>query len=108
VNDILPWVANGTKEKFILSTFKPCHSCIISFDLWMSRAKVDTFVMIVHFLSDKWEPYHIAVDFFEIVNTSGNAMVLKSVYCLLFTILHPFGTKESIRRKVDHGGQIVF
>jgi hypothetical protein len=27
--------------------------------------------------------------------------------CLLFTILHPFGTKESIRRKVDHEGQIV-
>jgi hypothetical protein len=31
-----------------------------------------------------------------------------SVYCLLFTILRPFGTKESIKRKVDHGGQIVF
>jgi hypothetical protein len=27
--------------------------------------------------------------------------------CLLFTILHPFWTRESIRRKVDHGGQIV-
>jgi len=27
--------------------------------------------------------------------------------CLLFTILRPFGTRESIRRKVDHGGQIV-
>ncbi len=26
---------------------------------------------------------------------------------LLFTILRPFGTKESIGRKVDHGGQIV-
>jgi hypothetical protein len=26
------------------------------------------------------------------------------VYCFLFTILHPFGTRESIRRKVDHGG----
>jgi hypothetical protein len=30
-----------------------------------------------------------------------------SVYCLLFTILRLFGTKKSIRRKVDHGGQIV-
>jgi len=27
--------------------------------------------------------------------------------CLLFTILRPFGTRESIIRKVDHGGQIV-
>jgi hypothetical protein len=32
----------------------------------------------------------------------------KFVYCLLFTILCPFGTRESIRRTVDHGGQIVF
>jgi hypothetical protein len=30
-----------------------------------------------------------------------------NVYCLLFTILRPFGTKKSIRRKVDHRGQIV-
>jgi hypothetical protein len=28
--------------------------------------------------------------------------------CLLFTILHPFGTKESVKQKTDHGGQIVF
>jgi hypothetical protein len=27
---------------------------------------------------------------------------------ILFTILRPFGTRESIRRKVDHGRQIVF
>jgi hypothetical protein len=31
----------------------------------------------------------------------------ESVYCLLFTILRPFGTRKSIRRKVDHRGQIV-
>jgi hypothetical protein len=34
-------------------------------------------------------------------------MILFIIYCLLFTILRPFGTRESIKRKVDHGGQIV-
>ncbi len=34
-------------------------------------------------------------------------ILLKKLNCLLFTILHPFGTRESIRRKVDCGGQIV-
>jgi hypothetical protein len=29
------------------------------------------------------------------------------VVCLLFTILHLFGTRKSIRRNVNHGGQIV-
>jgi len=27
--------------------------------------------------------------------------------CLLFTILRPFGIREYIKQKVDHGGQIV-
>jgi len=29
------------------------------------------------------------------------------LFVCLFTILRPFGTRESIRQKVDHGGQIV-
>jgi hypothetical protein len=28
-------------------------------------------------------------------------------YVFMFTILRPFGTRESIRQKADHGGQIV-
>jgi hypothetical protein len=43
----------------------------------MPKAKMDTFVMIMHFLNDKWEPCHITIGFFEIVNTSGNAMALQ-------------------------------
>jgi len=37
----------------------------------------------------------------------GKKKCQSSYICLLFTILCPFGTRESIRRKVDHGGQIV-
>jgi hypothetical protein len=33
----------------------------------------DTFVLIVHFLNDKWEPSHVLVGFFEI----GIAMALQ-------------------------------
>jgi hypothetical protein len=39
----------------------------------------------------------------QVVQTNNN----EYVYSLLFTILCPFGTRESIRRKVDHGGHIV-
>jgi hypothetical protein len=39
----------------------------------MSITKVDTFVLIVHFLNDKWEPYHVTIGFFEIVETFVNA-----------------------------------
>jgi hypothetical protein len=43
----------------------------------MSRGNVDTFILIVHFLNDKWEPCHMTIGFFEIANTSGNAMGLQ-------------------------------
>jgi hypothetical protein len=52
--------------------------------------------------------YHCWAD---ITNTFGHHLGItmndtQIENCLLFTILRPFGTRESIRRKVDHGGQI--
>jgi hypothetical protein len=50
----------------------------MNFDLWMSRTKVNKFVLIMHFLNDKWEPCHvITISFFEITNTSGSTMALQ-------------------------------
>jgi hypothetical protein len=43
----------------------------------MLKAKVDTFVMIMHFLNNNWEPCHIIASFFEIVDTFRNAMALQ-------------------------------
>jgi hypothetical protein len=45
-----------------------CHSLglfctILSFNFWMSKVRMNTFVMILNFLNDKWEPCHIIVDF---------------------------------------------
>jgi hypothetical protein len=82
VNDILPRATKWTKERFILFTFKSCHSCIVSFDLSRLKAKVDTFVMIVHFLNDKWEPCHITIGFFETITLLGMPWPCKSMMCL--------------------------
>jgi hypothetical protein len=43
----------------------------------MCRARVDTFVMIVHFLNVQWMPCHITVGFFEIAEITRNAMALQ-------------------------------
>jgi len=64
INEILPKIIEKTKEKYIYLTLESCNTCMISFDLWMSRAIVDTFVLIVHFLNDKWEPCHVTIGFF--------------------------------------------
>jgi hypothetical protein len=69
-------MAKLTKDKYVFSSFESCHFCTSSFDVWMSRVEVDTFVMIVHFLNDQWEPCHITVGYFEIVDITENAMAL--------------------------------
>jgi len=43
----------------------------------MSRGGVNTFILIVHFLNDKWKPCHVTIGFFEIVDTSRSAMALQ-------------------------------
>ncbi len=77
VNEILLKITKKTKEKYIDSTFESCNTCTISFDLWMSRMGVGTFVLIVHFLNDKWEPCHVTNGFLKIVETFENAMDLQ-------------------------------
>jgi hypothetical protein len=42
----------------------------MSFDLWMLKGGVDTFVLIVQFLNDKWKFCHVTVGFFKIVETT--------------------------------------
>ncbi len=76
VSDILPRMVELTKDKYVYWSLESCHSCIISFHLWMSKARVDTFVIIVHFLNDQWEPCRIIVRFFEIANTTKSAIAL--------------------------------
>ncbi len=52
VNEILHRIIKKTKEKHVYSTFESCNSCIVSFELWMSKTWMDTFVFIVHFLNE--------------------------------------------------------
>jgi hypothetical protein len=50
---------------------------MVSFDLWMSRGGVNTFVLIAHFLNDKWESYYVTLGFKKIIDTFGNPMVFQ-------------------------------
>jgi hypothetical protein len=58
-----------------LPAFVSCITCTTSFDLWMSRVGHDTFVMVVNFLNDYWEPSHVTMGIFEVQNTIGATMV---------------------------------
>jgi len=68
-------MTNKTKEMYIFLALEFCNSYIINFDLWMSKAGMDTFVYIVHFVIEKWELCHVTIDFFETTNTFRSAIM---------------------------------
>ncbi len=80
--NLLLKMAKRTKEKFVSLTLDSCITCTLSFDHWMAQGGVDTFVLILHFSNDKWEPYHIIITFYETTNASSNAMPLQANDCL--------------------------
>jgi hypothetical protein len=53
VNEILLKIIEKPKEKYIFSVLESYNICMVGFDLWMSRTRMHTFVLIVHFLNDK-------------------------------------------------------
>ncbi len=68
----------------------------------MLKVEVDTFVMIMYFLNDKWEPYYITVGFFETINTFGNSMALE-----VNDVLEKYGFKFQIITYIkDEGGNL--
>ncbi len=48
----------------------------VSFDLWMFRGGVDTFVLVINYLDETWTPRHAIVGMFKLHETSSNAMAL--------------------------------
>jgi hypothetical protein len=77
MNDIPSRLTKKTKEKFIFEALESSNTCIVNFDLWMSKRGVETFVLIVHFLSHNWKPSHIKIGLFETTNTFGAAMAIQ-------------------------------
>jgi hypothetical protein len=77
-HDIVLRIIEMTKERFVSPSLMSCNICTIPFDLWMSRGGVDTFVHIVHFLNDNWEPCHVTIEFFKTIDTSRSSMVLQA------------------------------
>jgi len=74
---LLPKVAKKTKENFVSPSFALCSICIMSFDLWMSTRGIDTFVLIVHFLNNKWEPCHVIMGFLKTMETIRNVLAFQ-------------------------------
>jgi hypothetical protein len=74
VDDVLSRLVEKTMFTYVHPTLINCISATCTFDLWMSKGAHDVFVIVVNFLSNKWEAKHIIIELFEVFETSGVAM----------------------------------
>jgi hypothetical protein len=96
---MLASVVKTTKEKYVLPTFASCITCTTSFDFWMSHFGHDTFVMVVSFLNDFWEPNHVTIRIFKVQNTTNVAMANQ-----VKVLLHFFGLFDRVIAYVKYKG----
>jgi hypothetical protein len=81
--DIFPNVITHVKEKDVIFFLVLCVACIVSFNLWMSCAKCETFAMVVN---NSWEPTHVIVDVFEVHNQPLQPWPSRLRFCLILLI----------------------
>jgi hypothetical protein len=71
-------VLSGLVEKTMLTYVHLALANYISttctFDLWMSKGAHDVFVIVINFMSSKWELKYVTIKLIEMSNTSGAAM----------------------------------
>jgi len=75
VDDVFSKLAEKTMLTYVHRTFANCISATCTFDLWMSKGAHDVFVVVVNFMSNKWEAKHITIKLFEVSNFSDIAIV---------------------------------
>jgi hypothetical protein len=74
VDDVLSRLVEKTMLTYMHLALADYISTTCTFDLWMSKGVHDVFVVVVNFLSNKWEAKHITIRLFDVSNTSGATM----------------------------------
>jgi len=62
------------KQLYVLLALAECHSTTTSFDLWMSIGGHDIFALVIKFLGADWQPKHITLGLFELIDISGQTL----------------------------------
>jgi hypothetical protein len=90
-------------EKYVLPLLKTCDTATATFDLWMSRRGVDTFSLVVNFLSKDLVPHHVTVGVFEVSETGAVALAK-----LIRSLLNQYKlTNKIIAYAKDEGSNFI-
>jgi hypothetical protein len=102
VDDVLSRLMEKTMFTYVHPTLANCISTICTFDVWMSKDVHDVFIVVVNFLSSKWEAKHVIIELFEVSNINGVAMAPR-----LQQLLDKFSfTQKSLVYVKDEGSNL--
>jgi hypothetical protein len=83
---MLPTMVKKTMDRHVLPNLTLATTVFVSFNLWMSRSRVDIFALVINFLSDNWVPMHIIMGLFEVNETTtsfvGQIWSIALSYCI--------------------------
>jgi preprotein translocase subunit SecB len=74
VDDVLSGLVEKTMLTYVHLALADYISTTCTFDLWISKGVHDVFIIVINFLSSKWEAKHIIIGLFEVSNISGATM----------------------------------
>jgi len=70
-------MVSKTMECHVFLTFVNATTIITTFYLWMFRRGFDTFVLVMNYINKKWEPCHVIMGIFEVLETLRAAMAIQ-------------------------------
>jgi hypothetical protein len=64
-----------TKQLYVLLALAECHFATTSFDFWIFKVAYDVFALDINFLRKDWQPEHVTIGLFEMIETTSQALV---------------------------------
>ncbi len=86
MDEILPILVGKTMVTYVLYGLEKCLLATCTFELW--KGAHDIFVVVINFLSNKWEAKRVTIGLFEVSDTNGATVVPKLQLFHRFSFIH--------------------
>jgi len=87
VGEMLPTMVTKSMDIHVLPKLASASIVSVSFDLWISKGGIDTFALVINYLSKNWELVHVIVGLFEVNEMIGLCMARQLQYLICLKIL---------------------
>jgi len=82
VGEMLPAMVTKSMDIHVLPKLASASIVSVSFDLWISKGGIDTFTLVINYLSKNWNLVHVIVGLFEVNELTGLCMAQQLPYLI--------------------------